>query len=287
VAYGIGFFEKSQQFVGCYGGTDEVRNGLRDGCPVTHATQIGQPRRVATGQRVASQLNTASARPTANTGRSTASARLAALRVQTRVLIDGRNRLRACEIAGVAPTFAALNGHDAAAFIVSANLARRNLSKGQQAIALAMIYPEAAKVRRKGSGVLETEGLVKPARLSQARAVLRHSRAYAEDVLAARTSLDVVLRKVEEERQASQSVDANKPPSYAGARTDQSPVRAEPPQSGRCSRFLPCSFTRMGLPPPPTPPRRPFPPFGWLRLDDRRLHGSGCRRMAGTYTEFQ
>jgi hypothetical protein len=58
------------------------------------------------------------------------------------VLIDGRNRLRACEIAGVVPTYQQLNGHDAAAFIVSANLARRNLSKGQQAVALALIYPD-------------------------------------------------------------------------------------------------------------------------------------------------
>jgi ParB-like chromosome segregation protein Spo0J len=58
------------------------------------------------------------------------------------VLIDGRNRLAACEKAGVAPVYQELNGHDAAAFIVSANLARRNLSKGQQAMALAMIYPE-------------------------------------------------------------------------------------------------------------------------------------------------
>src|SRR4051812_41618555 len=61
------------------------------------------------------------------------------------VLIDGRNRLRACEIAEVAPTFTALNGHDAAAFIVSANLERRNLTKGQQAVALAMIYPAPGK----------------------------------------------------------------------------------------------------------------------------------------------
>jgi ParB-like chromosome segregation protein Spo0J len=35
------------------------------------------------------------------------------------VLIDGRNRLRACEIAGVDPKFSKLNGHDAAAYIVS------------------------------------------------------------------------------------------------------------------------------------------------------------------------
>jgi hypothetical protein len=34
---------------------------------------------------------------------------------------------------------------DARAFVVSANLSRRNLSKGQAAMALAMIYPEAGE----------------------------------------------------------------------------------------------------------------------------------------------
>jgi hypothetical protein len=37
------------------------------------------------------------------------------------ILIDGRNRLRACELAGVEPTFRSINGADAAAFIASAN----------------------------------------------------------------------------------------------------------------------------------------------------------------------
>jgi ParB-like chromosome segregation protein Spo0J len=60
-----------------------------------------------------------------------------------KTLIDGRNRLKACEIAGVEPRFERLNGEDPKAFIVSANLARRDLSKGQKAIALAMHYPKA------------------------------------------------------------------------------------------------------------------------------------------------
>ena len=38
-----------------------------------------------------------------------------------------------------------LNGQNASALIVSANLARRHLSKTQQAMALAMIYPEPEK----------------------------------------------------------------------------------------------------------------------------------------------
>jgi hypothetical protein len=66
---------------------------------------------------------------------------------------------------------------------VSANLTRRNLSKGQQAMALAMIYPEAAKMKRKGAGSLETEELkFSSGRLSQARTILRHSAALADDV---------------------------------------------------------------------------------------------------------
>ena len=46
---------------------------------------------------------------------------------------------------GSEPTFTSLNGHDDLAFTVLANLARRNLKKGQQAMALAMIYPEPDK----------------------------------------------------------------------------------------------------------------------------------------------
>jgi hypothetical protein len=125
------------------------------------------------------------------------------------VLIDGRNRLRACEIAGVEPKFQQLNGHDAAAFIVSVNLERRNLSKGQQAIALAMIYPEPQRGRGKkdeARKVLETRSFSRQ-RLEQARLVLRHSRALAEDVIANRTSLDKALTTMEQERRASQSVD--------------------------------------------------------------------------------
>jgi hypothetical protein len=59
------------------------------------------------------------------------------------VLIDGRNRPAACRMAEVEPHFEWLNGRDAETLIVSANLARRNLNRGQQA--LAMIYPDPAK----------------------------------------------------------------------------------------------------------------------------------------------
>jgi hypothetical protein len=132
------------------------------------------------------------------------------------VLIDGRNRLRACEIAGIEPTIELLNGHDPAAFIVSANLARRNLTKGQQAMALAMIYPEPKRGMHSQLNLSTGIGFDK-ALLSHARAVLRHSRALAEDVLAKRKSLDVALANVEQDRRAGQSIDQKMAELRAGA----------------------------------------------------------------------
>ena len=126
------------------------------------------------------------------------------------VLIDGRNRLAACERAGVEPSYQQLNGHDATAFIVWANLARRNLSKTQQAMALAMIYPEAERGR----------GKIDPARksqvtcgftselLRQACIILRHSTELAQDVLHRGTHFDVAMKQVQAETQKRQGHDA-------------------------------------------------------------------------------
>src|SRR5207248_616845 len=51
-------------------------------------------------------------------------------------LIDGRNRLAACNLAGVTPTFETYEGTDPVSFILSENVHRRHLSKGQQAMAV-------------------------------------------------------------------------------------------------------------------------------------------------------
>jgi hypothetical protein len=61
-------------------------------------------------------------------------------------------------------------------------LARRNLTKGQQAMALAMIYPDPEKGGRgnKKERVAESAALFSATRLKQARSVLRHSAKLAE-----------------------------------------------------------------------------------------------------------
>lgn len=54
-------------------------------------------------------------------------------------VLDGRNRYRACKIAGVEPRFRQLNGDDPLAFIVSANVRRRHLNESQRAIIAAKL----------------------------------------------------------------------------------------------------------------------------------------------------
>jgi hypothetical protein len=54
-------------------------------------------------------------------------------------ILDGRNRLKACEMAGVQPAFTEYAGGDPAAFVVSRNLCRRHLNESQRAIIAARL----------------------------------------------------------------------------------------------------------------------------------------------------
>ena len=65
-----------------------------------------------------------------------------------------------------------LNVADPVAFIVSTNIRRRHMTKGQPAMAVAMLCPEPAALKRKGSGSLDPKELgYSVALISQARTV--------------------------------------------------------------------------------------------------------------------
>ena len=85
-------------------------------------------------------------------------------------------------------------GQDPIAYIVSANLTRRNMTKGQQAMAFAMVYPEPEKGGRGKKSLIIKE--FNQGRVSQARTVLRHSRKLSEAVIAGTISLNDALAKI-------------------------------------------------------------------------------------------
>jgi len=58
-----------------------------------------------------------------------------------RELLDGRNRLAACKIAGVAPSFVEYEGDSPVSFVISVNIKRRQLDAGQRATVAVEIEP--------------------------------------------------------------------------------------------------------------------------------------------------
>jgi hypothetical protein len=125
------------------------------------------------------------------------------------LLIDGRNRSIACEIAGIVPAVEVFEGDDPAAYIVASNVARRHMSKGQRAMAVAMVCPVPEK-GGKGKRSRIQEGLDEPRktfqnRLSQARIVFAYSPDLARAVLAGAKFLDAAY---DEARKAKKPLDA-------------------------------------------------------------------------------
>jgi hypothetical protein len=102
------------------------------------------------------------------------------------VLIDGRNRREACRLAGVIPDYVLLGGVDPVAYILSANIHWRNLSKGQRAMAVAKICLETKQPVREAA---KQSGL-KDNRVFYASTILRHAPDLSDAVLMGHLSLD-------------------------------------------------------------------------------------------------
>jgi ParB-like chromosome segregation protein Spo0J len=121
------------------------------------------------------------------------------------MLVDGRNRSAACRVAGVVPPVKKLNGEDPTAYILSANIHRRHMTKGQRAMAVAMIYPEAERGGR-GQKAASSGRFTDIAhqRISQARAVIQWARDLADGVLDGTVSLDAAYKEASDRKKAKE-----------------------------------------------------------------------------------
>lgn len=125
------------------------------------------------------------------------------------VLIDGRNRLAACKIAGVDPRFETLDG-DPLAYIISANVNRRHLNVGQRAMAWALVYPEPQKRGRGNTSDLKDllSKSFSASRLSQARVVLHFGgRELAMSVMAGSVALNDAYKRATQRKDEKEQID--------------------------------------------------------------------------------
>jgi len=122
------------------------------------------------------------------------------------MLVDGRNRREACRIAGVEPRYERLpEGVEPVDYIISTNIERRHLTKGQRAMALAILFPEPEKGGRGHHGAAKEAkklGGFSDERLRQARLILRTAEDLARQVMSGTKPFDLALTESRERQQA-------------------------------------------------------------------------------------
>lgn len=126
-------------------------------------------------------------------------------------IIDGRNRLAATRIAKVDPEWVEFGGAEAdiPAFVLSSNLARRHMNKGQRAMAAVMVNGGRKTTKRELAAAVG----VNNAYISEARQVLDAAPDQAQRVIAGEIALNAAIRHVkakaaEKERAEKQRVNA-------------------------------------------------------------------------------
>jgi N6-adenosine-specific RNA methylase IME4/ParB-like chromosome segregation protein Spo0J len=105
---------------------------------------------------------------------------LNAITIHDDMILDGRNRERACRAAGVQPVYAPFTGDDAAAFVLSQNLARRHLGSSERALVAARMvnlkWGQRADYAEGPIGLSAAAGLcnVSERHIKRATVVLKH-----------------------------------------------------------------------------------------------------------------
>ncbi|MCX5278349.1 MULTISPECIES: ParB N-terminal domain-containing protein [Streptomyces] len=127
-------------------------------------------------------------------------------------VLDGKNRLRACEIAGVEPDYATYDGDDTRRYVLSANKQRRNLTKGQLAMitakACSFSEHEQRPLGEQSVRSLSEQSGVSTGRIGQASMVLRHAPDLADAVINGTMGLNEAYSVAQKNKAQAESAEA-------------------------------------------------------------------------------
>jgi hypothetical protein len=124
-------------------------------------------------------------------------------------------------------------GEDPVAFIIRKNVTRRHMSKGALAMVVAVAFPQPEKGGRgqKGSGA-EHFPTISKSKISEARAVLKHCRATANDVINGGVTLDHAYKDMQDKKEKEAKQEQQK--ESEGPEHGSQGAPAEPPAPPSC-----------------------------------------------------
>lgn len=128
------------------------------------------------------------------------------------LILDGRNRFKACELAEIEASFEVYEGDDLAEYVIDCNSSRRHMTTGARAMSTALVL-EADGLRidgkwdgARGRSIIRQESLTNSRSwstyLSQCGTVLDYAPALAQEVVDGHLALDAAYRKACEARDA-------------------------------------------------------------------------------------
>lgn len=123
------------------------------------------------------------------------------------MLLDGRNRLAACRIAGIEPNIEWFEGDDPRGLIVSRNIQTREMTASQKAMLLAVEYPDGGKGGRGNKTVTTLDGFSREL-MSKARVIKHHAPDLADAVISGAVRFAAALSTAEGNRARASSFEA-------------------------------------------------------------------------------
>lgn len=118
-------------------------------------------------------------------------------------IIDGRNRFRACEIAGVEPSFMTWVGDDPTAFIIAQNILRRHLDKGQRAA----LTVKAGLLETNSQGQAARVAHVSQPRIAEAAVLAEHAPEMLDAVVDGSARFDDAVRVARGRKQETEATE--------------------------------------------------------------------------------